>query len=132
MTIPGVDRVVAAALIAETGTDMNVSLSTTWPPREVSARATTTPPTRTRAAGRAKATSTPAPCWIGAALAAIRTKGSYLKEKYCRLKARRRARPLAIGHKILIAAYHILNRRVGYRDLSEAYLDFVAAGLRVY
>ena len=30
---------------------------------------------------------------------------------------------LAIAHKILIAAYHMLTRRVGYRDLGEAYLD---------
>ncbi len=30
---------------------------------------------------------------------------------------------LAIAHKILIAAYHMLARGLGYRDLGEAYLD---------
>ena len=30
---------------------------------------------------------------------------------------------LAIAHKILVAAYHMLARRVDYRELGEAYLD---------
>ena len=30
---------------------------------------------------------------------------------------------LAIAHKILIAAYHMLAHHVGYRDLGAAYLD---------
>ena len=62
---------------------------------------------------------------VGAAVAAGRTKGSYLKDKYYRLKARRGAlrAALAIAHKILVAAYHILAEGVRYRDLGEAYLD---------
>jgi hypothetical protein len=49
----------------------------------------------------------------------------YLKDKYYRLKARRgplRA-ALAIAHKILVAAYHMLARGLGYRVLGGAYLD---------
>ena len=47
---------------------------------------------------------------VQAAVCASRKKGSHLKEKYRRLKARRgpmRA-ALAIAHKILVAAYHML------------------------
>jgi hypothetical protein len=59
---------------------------------------------------------------VGAAMSAGRTKGSYLKDKYHRLKARRGAMraALAIAHKILVAAYHMLKKRVPYRDLGEA------------
>jgi hypothetical protein len=62
---------------------------------------------------------------VGAAISASRAKGSYLKDKFHRLKARRgplRA-ALAIAHKILIAAYHMLAKGLAYRDLGEAYLD---------
>ncbi len=60
-----------------------------------------------------------------AAIGASRRKGSYYKDKYHRLKARRgylRA-ALAIAHKILVAAYHMLATGVPFRDLGEAYLD---------
>lgn len=62
---------------------------------------------------------------VGAAIPAARTKGSYLKDKYYRLKARRGAKraAVAIAHKIPVAAYQTLTRRVDYRDLGEAYLD---------
>ena len=62
---------------------------------------------------------------VGAAISASKTKGSYLKDKYHRLKARRGAlrAALAIAHKILVSAYHMLAKNVPYRDLGEAYLD---------
>ena len=62
---------------------------------------------------------------VGAAISASRTKGSYLKDKYHRLKARRGAlrAALAIAHKILVSAYHMLAQNLPYRDLGEAYLD---------
>jgi transposase len=34
---------------------------------------------------------------------------------------------LAIGHRILVAAYHMLSRSVDYRDLGAAYLDRAVA-----
>ena len=54
-----------------------------------------------------------------------RAKGSYLKDKFHRLKARRGAMraALAIAHKILVSAYHMLAKGLPYRDLGEAYLD---------
>src|SRR4051794_30046088 len=50
---------------------------------------------------------------------------AYLRDKFHRLKARRGAlrAALAIAHKIVVAAYHMLARGVVYRDLGEAYLD---------
>ena len=62
---------------------------------------------------------------VGAAISASKTKGSYLKDKYHRLKARRGAlrAALAIAHKILVAAYHMLANNLPYRELGEAYLD---------
>ena len=62
---------------------------------------------------------------VGAAISASRTKGSYLRDKFHRLKARRGAlrAALAIAHKILVAAYHMLAKGVPYKDLGEAYLD---------
>jgi hypothetical protein len=61
----------------------------------------------------------------GAAISAARTKGSYLRDKFPRLKARRGAlrAALAIAHKIVGAAYHRLAGGVACRDLGDAYLD---------
>ena len=62
---------------------------------------------------------------VSAAVSASKTKGTYLKDKYFRLKARRgglRA-AVAIAHKILIAAYHILSEGVLHSELGDAYLD---------
>ena len=48
-----------------------------------------------------------------------------LRDKFHRLKARRGAlrAALAIAHKIVVAAYHMLARGMAYCDLGEAYLD---------
>jgi len=58
---------------------------------------------------------------VGAAISAGHTKGSYLKDKYYRLKARRGAlrAALAIAHKILVAAYHMLAKGLAYRYLDQ-------------
>jgi hypothetical protein len=62
---------------------------------------------------------------VEAAVAASRKKGSYLRDKFHRLRARRgpKRAAMAIGHKILIAAYHILATGGQYRDLGDTYLD---------
>ena len=63
---------------------------------------------------------------VEAATAAARTPG-YLKDKFYRLKARRgyKRAALAVAHKILVAAYHMLSTGVAYHDLGEGYLDRV-------
>ena len=52
---------------------------------------------------------------------------SYLKDKFFRLKVRRghKRAILALGHKILVAAYHVLAKATDYVDLGGAYLDTV-------
>lgn len=62
---------------------------------------------------------------IEASRAAVRKKGSYLREKYYRLASRRgkKRAAVAIGHKILIAAYFILKDKTSYRELGGEYLD---------
>jgi hypothetical protein len=51
--------------------------------------------------------------------------GSYDKDKYHRLKARRGSlrAAMAIGHKILVAAFHILAKGVPFQDLGDVFLD---------
>jgi transposase len=138
MQIPGVDWVVAAALIAEIGVDMSVFLSV----HHLAAWAGVCPGNHESAgkqkSGRSRKGNVHLRTMlVGAALSASRTKGTYLKDKFYRLKARRGAlrAALAIAHKILFAAYHMLAKGVGYRELGEAYLDQIdhtrtAANLR--
>ena len=59
------------------------------------------------------------------ALAATRKKGTYLTDKYRRLRARRGTmRALfAIAHKLTRAVYRVLTTRDRHEDLGDAYLD---------
>jgi transposase len=129
MQIPGVDWVVAAVLIAEIGVDMSVFVSV----YHLSAWAGVCPGNHESAgrqkSGRArKGNIHLRTILVSAAISASRVKGSYLKDKYHRLKARRgglRA-ALAIAHKILVSAYHMLAKNLPYHDLGEAYLDQIS------
>jgi transposase len=126
MQIPGVDWVVAAVLIAEIGVDMSVFLSVyhlaSWagvcPGNHQSAG-------RQKSGRARKGNVHLRTMLVGAAISGSRTKGSYLKDKFYRLKARRGSlrAALAIAHKILVAAYHMLAKGADYKDLGEAYLD---------
>ncbi len=130
MQIPGVDRVGAAVLIAELGVDMSV-----FPSVHHAAAWAGVSPGNNESAGKRKGQPGRkgnihlTTALVQAATSAARTKGTYLKQKYWRLKARRgpmRA-ALAIAHKILIAAYHMLAEGVGYKDLGDSYLDRASA-----
>lgn len=59
------------------------------------------------------------------AWAAIKVKGSYYRDKYYRLKARRGAKRaiVAIAHRLLKAIYHIIRDGVSFRDLGEDFLN---------
>lgn len=124
--IPGVDRVVSATLIAELGVDMSVFHSA----NHLAAWAGVCPGSN-ESAGKRKSTRVRKgnihlkTALVEAGHAASRKKGSYLKDKFYRLKARRghKRAAMAIGHKILIAAYHMLSKRIDYKELGEAYLD---------
>ena len=62
---------------------------------------------------------------VEAANAAARAKGTYLRDKFYRLKARRgyKRAAVAVAHKILVAVYHILSQNVSYNELGDLYLD---------
>jgi transposase len=126
MQIPGVDWLVAAVLIAEIGTDMTVFLSV----HHLAAWAGVCPGNYESAGKRKNGQARKGnihlkTILVGAAISASHTKGSYLRDKYYRIRARRGAlrAAVAIAHKILVIAYHMLSRGVSYRDLGECYLD---------
>jgi transposase len=127
--IPGVDRQIALVIIAEIGVDLSH-----WPTAQKLAAWAGVCPGNHESAGKARSGRTRQgnlylkSALFLAATTAARTRGSYLKDKYHRLKARRGAKRagMAIAHKILIAAYHTLTEGTDYIELGEAYLDKLA------
>ena len=123
--IPGFSRVTAASFIAETGGDMSVFPTV----RHLAAWAGIAPGNnesagKRRAAGTRKGNIHLVTTLVQAALGAARTKGSYYKDKFWRLRARRGAMRamVAIAHKLLIAAYEVLAHRKPFVDLGDQYL----------
>lgn len=124
--IPGVERTLAATLLAELGTDMTVFRSAahlaSWagvcPGNHESAGK--------RSSGRTrKGNSFLKTALVEAAISASRKKGSFLKDKYWKLKSRRgpKRAAMAIAHKILVAVFHMLTTGASYRDLGDTFLD---------
>ena len=60
-----------------------------------------------------------------AATSAARAEGTYLRDKFFRVKARRGCKRavVTVAHKILVAIYHMLSQNVSYNDLGDLYLD---------
>lgn len=126
-TIPGVDRRIAEAIMGEIGVDM-----TKFPTAAHLASWAGMCPGQHESAGKSKkGTARKGDSWLQrhlavAAMGAARTKGTYLASQYHRLSARRgkmRARK-AVGHTILIAAWHILsNPDTTFVDLGPDWFD---------
>jgi transposase len=124
--IPGVDWTLAAVIIAEMGVDMSV-----FPSVSQLASWAGVCPGNNESAGKRKSSRVPKgnvylkTGLVEAANAAARTKGSYLRDKFYRLKARRgyKRAAVAIAHKILVSIYHMLSQNVCYSDLGDLYLD---------
>ncbi len=70
---------------------------------------------------------------VQCAWAATRTKGTYLRSKYDSLVGRRGKKKalIAVGHKILIAAYYILRDQVAYKELGSDFLDNKRKGKQI-
>lgn len=126
MQIPGVDRIIAASLIAELGVDMSVFEDEA----HLSAWAGICPGNNQSADKRfsthiGHGNPFLKTVLVQAAVCASRKRGSYLKDKFFRLKARRgfRRAAVAMAHKILIIVYHMLKSGRPYQDLGDAYLD---------
>ena len=123
---PGVDWTLAAVIIAELGVDMsvfqNVSQLASW---------AGVCPGNNESAGKRRSCRIPKgnvylkTALVEAANSAARAKGTYWRDKFYRLKARRgyKRAAVAIAHKILVAIYHMLSQQVSYNDLGDLYLD---------
>jgi transposase len=124
--IPGVDWTLSAVIIAELGVDMsvfqNVSQLASW---------AGVCPGNNESAGKRKSSRIPKgnvylkTALVEAANSAAKAKGTYLRDKFYRLKARRgyKRAAVAIAHKILVSVYHMLSQQVSYNDLGDLYLD---------
>jgi transposase len=124
--IPGVDWAVAAVIIAELGVDMSVFQTVS----QLVGWAGVCPGNNESAGKRKSSRITKGNVYLKTALveaasAAARAKGTYLRDKFYRLKARRgyKRAVVAVAHKILVATYHMLSQNVSYNDLGDLYLD---------
>lgn len=125
-TIPGVKKKTIETLIAEIGTDMNRFPSHA----HLASWAGVSPGSHESAGKRKSGRTTHGDKWLKATLveaawAASKTKGSYLKSRYQRLAARRgkKRAALAVGHSILITAYHIIKEQCVYKELGADFFD---------
>jgi transposase len=125
-TIPGVNRRTAEALVAEIGTEMD-----RFPTADHLASWAGMAPGHNESAGkRLSGTTRKGSRWLRSTLvemahAAGRSRDSYLGAQYRRLAARRgkKKAAVAVGHSILIIAYHLLKDRRDYCDLGPNYFD---------
>jgi transposase len=125
-TIPGIDQRSAEGLVAEIGTDMS-----RFPTADHLAAWAGMAPGNNESAGKRKSEKTRRGSpWlksllVEAAQAAGRTKDTYLAAQQHRLAARRgrKKAAVAVGHSILVIAYHLLKHNVDYHDLGPHYFD---------
>lgn len=125
-TIPGVGRRTAEVLVAEVGVDVSrfptaghlASWAGMCPGNNESAGKRRTGKTRTGSPWLRSAL-------VEAAQAAARTKQTYLGAQYRRLAARRgrKRAAVAVGHTILVIAYHLLQRGEDDAELGAHYFD---------
>lgn len=125
-TIPGIDRHGAEYILSEIGVDMTRFAE----PGNLAAWAGVLP-ANNRSAGKRLGSRRRTgnvhltTILVELALGAARTKGTYLRDKYHRLKAGRGAKraAVAIANKIICAVHRVLSRRVVYAELGDTYLD---------
>lgn len=131
-TIPGVDRRMAETLIAEIGVDMSQFPTH----RHLASWAGMCPGNEESAGKRRSGKSRKGSKWLRSALteaaraAARSNKGIYLASQYARLRGRRGSKraAVAVGHSILVIAYHVLEREEPYEELGEDYFDRQRSG----
>jgi len=125
-TIPGVGEEGAATLIAEIGADMDQ-----FPDENHLSSWAGMSPGNNESAGKTKSGKTTKGSQhlrctlVECSWAATRTKETYLASKYHSLAGRRGKKRalIAVGHKILIAAYFIIKYKAPYHELGQDWLD---------
>ena len=125
-TIPGVNRRVAEGLLAEIGTDMG-RFATAGHLASYAGMA----PGNNESAGKRKSGKTrKGSPWLRsllaeAAQAAVKSSGNYLSAQFRQLAARRGKNKaiIAVGHTILVIAYHLLKGNEVYKELGANYYD---------
>jgi transposase len=123
-TIPGIDKRTAEVLIAEIGPDM-----ARFPThRHLASWAGICPGNNESAGKHFSGKTRKGSRWLRIALveashAAVRSKGTYFSAQYARLKGRRgpKRATVAVGHSILVTAYHVLLHGQSYQDLGADY-----------
>ena len=125
-TIPGVGKDSAIGIIAEIGVEMEQ-----FPNEQHLASWAGMSPGNNESAGKKKSSRTThgdkylKVVLVEAGWGASRTKNTYLRSKYESLVARRGKKRalIAIGHKILCAAYFIIKNKEPYLELGAEYLE---------
>jgi transposase len=124
--IPGVDRVVAQAMIAEIGPDMSRFATAD----HLASWAGLCPGNNESAGKRKSGRTLKANRWLKrslsqAAWAASHTKDTYLSAQFKQIAKRRGKKRaiIALAHTILVAAYHMLARASDYLELGSRYFD---------
>lgn len=124
--VPGLSEVSVSALLGEIGVDMSkfrthrhiVSWATLCPRLHESAGKVLSRRTR-------KGSNWAKPLLIQAAWCATRTKNSYFRAQFLRLRARRGAQKaiVAVAASILTAVYYIIRDGIPFKDLGVNYFD---------
>lgn len=125
-TIPGVDRITAWGLAAEMGLNMEQFPSAAHLASWAGMCPGNFESAGKRLGGRTRKGSRFLRRHLCQAAWAVSTKrDSYLSALFRRLAARRgnKRATMAVGHAILVIAYHLLKRQENYRDLGPNYFD---------